>query len=148
MSLSVADRLDIQQLFGRYSRGLDLQQRDEFLATFWDDGLLISPLLGGDFARAEGLMAFYDAVNDDSPDTEHYRGGQHWTATPVFGATTPASAEVWTHFAFITHGNTGHPRIAMYGDYHDIVTKRAEEWRFSRRQIDITAPRPDVAPSS
>lgn len=136
-SIPVEDRMQILDLFARYCRGLDGQRREEFLGTFWEDGVLGSPLVGGDFTGHAGLDDFYDRIHGRS-EFEGYRAGQHRTANVLFDEVTANRAVIWCQFQFLTRVG-GIPQLSAYGEYHDVVTKRDGEWRFARRDICLAA---------
>ncbi|MCE0767606.1 nuclear transport factor 2 family protein [Pseudonocardia kujensis] len=136
-SLSVEDRLLIHDLIAHYSRGLDTQRRDEFLGVFWSDSVLDSSLAGGEFVGHDGIAEWYDHVHSE-PDFEPFLWGQHRPANVIIEASGADAAHVWCQFELLTRLD-GVPRIAAYGEYDDTVTKRAGEWRFSRRIIRIAA---------
>lgn len=131
------DRQQILDLFARYCRGLDTQRREEFLGTFWEDGILGSSLVGGEFVGHDGISEWFDRVHSE-PEFEPYLGGQHRPANVLFDDVTPEGATAWCQFALLTHVE-GVPRVSAYGEYHDTVTKRDGEWRISRRVIHLTA---------
>ena len=137
MSLSIEDRLQIQNLLAHYCRGLDTQNRDEFLSTFWPDGVLISSLAGGEFAGAGQIGRWFDRVHSE-PEFEPLLGGQHRPANTLFDKATADETLIWSQFELLTM-HQGEPRISAYGEYHDIVTKRDDQWRLSRREIVISA---------
>jgi len=137
MTISIEDRLHIQDLLAHYCRGLDTQNRDEFLGTFWPDGVLISSLAGGEFAGAGQIGQWFDRVHSE-PEFEPLLGGQHRPANTLFDKATADETLIWSQFELLTK-NDGKPRISAYGEYHDIVTKRDDQWRLSRREIVISA---------
>lgn len=137
MSMSIDNRLRIQDLLAHYCRGLDTQNRDEFLGSFWPDGVLISTLAGGEFAGLAQIGQWFDRVHSE-PEFEPLLGGQHRPANVLFDKQTADEAVVWSQFALLTV-HRGAPRISAYGEYHDIVTKRDAQWRLSRREIHIRA---------
>lgn len=144
MSIPVEDRVQILDLFARYCRGLDIQRREEFLDTFWDDGILNSSLLGGEFVGRGGIADWYDRVHSQD-EFQALLGGQHRTANVIFDKVTPDKAVVWCQFQLLTKLD-GVPQVAAYGEYHDVVQKRDGEWRFGRRDIVIGAD--PVAPTT
>jgi hypothetical protein len=136
-SIPVDDRGQILDLFARYCRGLDTQRREEFLSTFWEDGILDSSLLGGEFVGHARIADWYDQVHSQE-EFQPLLGGQHRPANVIFDGIAPAEAVVWCQFELLTKVD-GVPQVSAYGEYHDVVTKRGGEWRFSRREIVIGA---------
>ncbi|MTD54332.1 nuclear transport factor 2 family protein [Amycolatopsis pithecellobii] len=137
MTIPIEDRVAIQDLLARYCRGLDTQRRDEFLGTFWDDGVLHSSLAGGEFAGHERIAQWYDRVHSE-PEFVPFHWGQHRPANVLFDKAGADEAVVWSQFELLTRSDRV-PQISSYGEYRDVVTKRAGEWRFSRRVIHLMA---------
>jgi len=135
--VAIDDRLSILDLLARYCRGLDTQRRDEFLGTFWDDGVLYSSLAGGDFSGHSRIAEWYDRVHGE-PDFAAFLWGQHRPANVIIDSTGADEAEVWCQFELLTREG-GVPRVSAFGEYRDVVTKRDGEWRFSRRTIRLAA---------
>lgn len=137
MPISIQDRLQIQDLLAHYCRGLDSQNRTEFLGSFWDDGVLVSSLAGGEFAGLAEIGQWFDRVHSE-PEFEPLLGGQHRPANTLLDEVTADEIAVWSQFALLTR-HEGAPRVSAYGEYHDVVTRRDSQWRLSRREIDIRA---------
>lgn len=136
-AIPVDDRMQILDLFAHYCRALDTQRRDDFLATFWDDGLLESSLLGGEFAGRERIGQWWEMVHSQE-EIKPLLGGQHRPANVIFDQATPDQVIAWCQFELITAPG-GVPQLTAFGEYHDVVTKRDGQWRFSRREIVITS---------
>jgi hypothetical protein len=135
--LAVEDHVRIHDLIARYSRGLDTQRRSDFLATFWEDGVLDSSLAGGEFVGHSGIAEWYDRVHSE-PEFAPFLRGQHRPANVIIEPVAPGEAAVWCQFVLLTQPD-GVPGIAALGEYHDVVTRRGGEWRFGRRTIRIAA---------
>lgn len=134
-SISVEDRLEIHELLARYCRGLDTQRRQEFLDTFWDDGILDSSLAGGEFVGHAGIGAWFDRVHSEA-DFAAFLGGQHRPGNTILEVLTSDQVTAWSQFALLTQGDQA-PGIAALGEYDDVVTRRGDMWRLSRRVIRI-----------
>lgn len=136
-TLSVEDRTLILELLARYCRGLDTQRRDEFLDTFWEDGVLHSSLAGGEFAGHDRIAQWYDRIHSE-PEFVPFHWGQHRPANLIVDEATGGRAVLWCQFELLTRAD-GVPRVSSYGEYHDVVTKRDGQWRFASRRIQLAA---------
>jgi hypothetical protein len=136
-SLSIEDRMQILDLLARYCRALDTQRRKEFLDTFWPDGVLHSSLAGGDFAGHTRIAEWYDRIHTE-PDFKPFHWGQHRPANVIFDDASLDRAVVWCQFELLTRSD-GIPQVSSYGEYHDVITRRDGQWRFSRRVIQLAA---------
>jgi 3-phenylpropionate/cinnamic acid dioxygenase small subunit len=69
----VEDRLKIHDLFVRYTSAVDDWNEAEVLACFTEDGVLVTPVLGGRFAGREGQRKFISAgrSRSDGAQTRH-----------------------------------------------------------------------------
>lgn len=67
----VVDKLEIQELFARYARGVDTHQWDVLRAVFTDDAVLDYSSAGGPIGSADEVCAWIQAGISQLPWTQH-----------------------------------------------------------------------------
>jgi hypothetical protein len=121
--LSVQDRLDIQELFARYSQALDMGNGDELAKNvFAPDGIFHDPslcLVGSAELRA-GL------ANHPS----RARTSQHWPTNII--VTESSGNQVKTRSYVIVFNAKG---TMTMGTYHDTLVKSGGRWLIQHRQV-------------
>jgi hypothetical protein len=139
MPLTVADRLEIQELNGRFVVATDRGDGDGRAATFLPDG---------EFHGSAGVFRGREAIA--APINESWRSGkpnrwgalpqacQHWVLNLVLdGDGDEASAT--SYIALVQSGSEG-GRILLMGRYTDSLKKVDGSWYFQRRTFEaVTA---------
>jgi hypothetical protein len=126
-SVSVADRMEIQELVARYCWAIDTRDGEALAATFTPDGVFDG---GRRFEGREQLIGFGrgDHVAPNRPET----AAQHWVTNMVF-AGHDGGATVRSYF--VRHSIVdGAPALTRVGYYIDELVKSAGQWLFKSRQ--------------
>jgi ketosteroid isomerase-like protein len=133
-SLTLRDRIAINDLLARYAWALDTGDVDGFIACFTPDAVVIEEVFE-DPDRWEGhanlrrLAEHYKSV-PDFPGRQH-----HVSQVLVEGTATRAKAR---SFTFVTECRGEPPYIVRFaGYYEDRVVKARGEWRFAERIIRL-----------
>lgn len=135
--ISAEDQAAITHMFSKYCRGIDDPDQTLLESTFWEDCVLGSPMLGGDFVGYTGLKDFLDVCYNDDRFSD-YRRGQHWIGTVTYDPIDEDTVKVASYFLYFNKQGEA-PRLLSYGTYADVVTRKNGEWRFSRRDITVVA---------
>jgi len=130
--LSAEDRLDIIDLFARYSWCYDCSDAEGYAATFTPDGVIEA--FGAEAARGRGAIAVFVkkliASNRGDNDWQHLNNHHHFRATPE-GATVYS---YWT----VIEGNEAEKRhgVHSFGYYVTDCVKQGGEWFIKKRSIN------------
>ena len=125
--LSVADRLDIQELVARYNWAIDTHDGEGVAATFVPDGAFE---MGARFIQGhDALVAFGSGVH--LPPRPATWGNQHWVTNMVL----EGDAERVTARSYLArHTVDGEEKgVATIGHYLDQLVKLDGHWRFQHR---------------
>lgn len=125
MKLSTEDRLEILDLYARYSWTFDERRAGEWAALFVEDGAFV--IVGGPRVDGRaGLEAFADKMSKRYPGIRHL----------VTGITVEAEGEGARGRAYVVavvpDGNGGF-RDLEQGSYEDRFVSGPEGWRFHTR---------------
>lgn len=127
MSLSVEDRLEIQELYARYNHAIDFGKADAWAACFTPDGVFTASA-AGTFTGTEALANFVRSFAERMK-------ARHWTNNLVIEG-TPGGAQGTCYLALLIPGGAEKPpTIATTAVYSDTLVKGAEGWRFSSRSV-------------
>jgi uncharacterized protein (TIGR02246 family) len=133
--VSPEDRFLIEDLFARYNRAIDSNdRREEFVSLYTPDGVWVSPMEGTITGR-EALSAWYDDYfsRSDLP----YHGGQHRVTNVIIESATEDRIESWCTWIFVA--SLEGPRVIVMGKYIDTIVKQDGRWMFEKRVIEINA---------
>lgn len=129
MGLSVEDRLDILDLYGRYAQTIDFGDAAGWAACFSSDGVFKTP--ANELVGTEALTAMVA----NQPATS--KGQRHFMSNIVLSG-DGATAQGTAYLQLTAPPKEGEPRaIAATGVYRDQLAKTADGWRFTRRDISI-----------
>lgn len=126
-SLTATDYIEIQQLYARYARALDLGDPEAWADTFTPDGVF------RDAAGREELIAYAENSYGRRQGT-----GRHWNSQLVV-TPTAEGADGSAYLLLLTVG-TQPPGIGLAGLYSDKLVKTSAGWRFKSRRVDIEGP--------
>lgn len=133
--LTAEDRLEIQELFARYSQAFDLPEgtAEAWAGTFTADGAM------GNNTGRQALLEYWKKRHDDPnrPTTRHWT--THLVVTPTSEGATG------TCYFMIVNSTMKPPAITSSGVYDDVLVKTPEGWRFKKRVTRSGAPQ---APST
>ncbi|MFN0096801.1 MAG: nuclear transport factor 2 family protein [Dehalococcoidia bacterium] len=125
MALSVADQLEIQQLYANYNHAIDFGRGAEWAATFTPDGVFNSGQ--GTFTGTEQLQGFVAGFAAQLK-------ARHWTNNLVVdGDGAKASGACYLLLWRLQAGAA--PSVLVSGVYHDELAKTADGWRFTSRRV-------------
>lgn len=133
MALTPHDRMEILDLYMRYSHAIDAMDADNWLECWSADGMF-SPPLGpnkGKIYRGHGELR---GIATQRP--ENYPRA-HWVGNPVF-------VENVDHVEGTCYGMTidvsgGQPLIAAHYIFRDQIVRDAGRWRFRSRRPSLDA---------
>src|SRR5437868_4786144 len=131
-SITSDDRLDIKELFARYSRSFDTGDIDAYVLNFTADGVLDLP--GG--RRFVGHAQIRDYVQRTT-GTPTFRGRQHRAYQLIFEGNLPRCSVL--SYALGAHcigpGVTPNAVCTLFhlGHYRDVCVKLAGKWLFAER---------------
>jgi hypothetical protein len=136
MGLSVEDKREIEELLIRYTYLLDLEStpREEFLALFTDDAILVSPIRGRFVGRA-GLETFAEYEANASWGTSRTEQLRHIVTNFLIdgnGGTASMKAYV---VLYITRLDTPHRQtdFSLAGHYECDVVRVDGTWKLKSR---------------
>lgn len=128
------DALDIaliHQLLAMYGHTIDQRRWDEFAELFTDDATIDYRGGRGDVERSgrEAVVAWFVELEDSHPPAHH-------VTNILVDVHAPPDGPVDVHSKFFApFTRDGHvPRRLYGGDYHDVVVRTADGWKFSHKQ--------------
>src|SRR5262245_5181478 len=121
-SLTLEDRIDIQQLYSQYYQTIDAGQADAWADTFTADGSFNTNIRGRD-----ALVAFIKRASANGPSRmRHWNSNLILTSTPEGAKGSVYVMQIDIRAKPIT--------VATYSRYDDVLTKTQQGWRFRSRQ--------------
>jgi hypothetical protein len=131
-SLTVADRLDIQDVIARYAWALDTANVDAFVSCFCAQGVLIWDAFDEPdrWEGADALRAFITFFRD-LPSSA---GRQHHVSNIVITGTR-VQARASSYVAVVLRQGDGPHAVNVMGYYEDDLVREAGAWRLRRRVI-------------
>ena len=132
MPLSLADRVEILELLGRYAHAIDSGDGEAYAGCFTDDGVIALRSSG---LHVEGRDALVVFARED-----HARSGaaRHLSNSPIIeGDGDRATMRVY--LLRLNHDRSQHERrgLGPVGVYHDTLRRSGGRWRFERREVFI-----------
>jgi 3-phenylpropionate/cinnamic acid dioxygenase small subunit len=130
----VLDGLDlilIHQLLGRYGHAIDLRQWDDFAELFVPEATIDYRGGTGTVERSglEAIVEWFREIESNHPPAHH-------VTNIVVDERADPTGSVDVHSKFIApYTRPGHEPKRLYGgDYHDVVVRTADGWRFLHKQ--------------
>ena len=125
--LTLADKLEIQELIARYNWAIDTHDGPGVAATFTQDGIFDGP--GRTFEGHEALVGFGAGTHLTAESMA--RGSQHWVTNLVL----EGNSEAVTARSMFTRQNVDGDRhyTGPIGHYHDELVKVEGRWLFKKR---------------
>ena len=125
MKLSTEDRLEILDLYARYSWAFDERQAAEWASLFVEDGSFV--IVGGPRVDGRaGLEAFADKMANRYPGIRHL-------VTAITVDADGDGARGRAYVVAVVPDGTGGFRNLEQGSYEDRFVSRPEGWRFRNR---------------
>lgn len=126
MSVGLADRLEIEELYARWAEAIDYGDPEAWAACFTEDGSLVNELDGIDLRGRAALYAFaadYAAGGATS--------GRHWACNIIMeNDGDEIRSRFYIALLMATPGDASIPRT---GRYHDRLVRTADGWRIRER---------------
>ncbi|MGE0599130.1 MAG: nuclear transport factor 2 family protein [Dehalococcoidia bacterium] len=125
-TLSIEDKIEIQELYARYNHTIDFGRATEWAQTFTPGGTIETAI--GNHTGTEALTAFAANLFKD------YGPFRHWTNSLV----VEGGGDRATGFCYLVAWNfvSGEPPVAgHHSHYEDDLEKTPEGWRFSIRRV-------------
>jgi hypothetical protein len=145
--LDGTDIILIHQLLGRYGHTIDHRRWDEFAELFVPEATIDYRGGSGHVERSgrDAIVAWFRELADSHPPAHH-------VSNIVVDELADPSRPVDVHSKFLAPYTRAEsvPKRLYGGDYHDVVVKTADGWRFAHKQciprwqlavlVDETAP--------
>ena len=119
------DKDAIRELLHRYCFCMDEGRFDELAALFSDDGEWIAP-----YRTAKGLADIAAWLKQSVPPSPRR---VHYVMNSIIDC-DGARATARSNYLVMVEGTNG-PLPSVCGLYDDVLVKRADGWRFQRRQL-------------
>jgi uncharacterized protein (TIGR02246 family) len=132
MALSLADKVEIQELIARYNRAIDTGEPEEWAATFTADGEFHG--IVGDFNGTRELTQFARDYWSKS-EYEEFRKAQHWVTNVVVDG-DGHEARLFAHLMMVKPEGDG-AAIILLGWYDDELRRVDGRWRFAARNVHV-----------
>ena len=131
-TLTAADRLEILELYTRYSQMFDLPEgsAEGWASTFTDNGVFLT--MTGHKALAE-----FWTKNHAEPNRPQRR---HFTTLPLL--TPTAEGATGTCYLMMVNASQTPPAMLSAGVYDDTLVKTAQGWRFQKRSMRPASAQP------
>jgi hypothetical protein len=129
---SVADTVEIMQLYARYEQWCDAGPFEGLVALFTDDGTVVNA--AGTFTGHGALLAHYRDWRSD-PRFAAMAAGRHLFTTPMITVDGDEATGA-THSLFALPTAEGPPNIAHFTRYEDRLVRGPDgRWRFASRTV-------------
>lgn len=126
-SLTALDYVQIQQLYGRYSIGIDSGNGDLFASAFTADAVFEIP--SGPIQGREKLLEYAARPRANKGPTNVVHVPSNVTIEP-----SPEGATATAYVLLVNIGQGGKPStLTSGGIYHDVFVKGPEGWRIKKR---------------
>jgi hypothetical protein len=134
---SVEDRLEIEELYARYSWALDTGDTDGYVALFTEDAEVIEEARGGGIARTQGHEGIREFVLKFQTDPG-FPGRQHRATQLVIDPDPDGRTDHWQVRMYIltTQNRPPEPPTLYWcGHVRDVVAKVDGEWKIRSKEI-------------
>ena len=137
MTLSVQDKLAIQELLSRSAYGFDEQQLDMLEACFTEDAVFSIRIAGGDlmgpFVGREAIMDLYRNSIESQTDVRRH------VVSNIFFESEDGDPVVISNLTLMAT-EKGEIKLLTAGIYRDTIRITAEGWRLLNRHLDLDRP--------
>lgn len=132
--LTIDDRLEIIDLYGRYNHRFDSGDADGWAALFTPDGTFTRRAGGGGSApyEASGTAGLAASLRKRSEELYKKRGIRHVVSNIVIDP-TESGARGTAYVLAMRVGDQQPPLVIATGRYADELTKDTQGWRFRSR---------------
>lgn len=132
MTITVADKIEMQELAARYNRAVDSRDAIGWADTFTDDGVFVSMRVGTYKGRKELLAFAQEFWTGDA--TAAWRGGQHWATNFIIEGHGDSATMFSYHIMFMPQHADKVDGVIMAANV-DELRKVAGSWKIARREV-------------
>jgi 3-phenylpropionate/cinnamic acid dioxygenase small subunit len=125
------DRIQIHDLFVRYTFAVDSWDEPAILACFTEDGVLETPVLGGRFAGREGQREFVRVGRSRA------EGSQMRHLFSNLGVQLAGDRATAQSYFVVYASRNGKTELSVVGRYNCRVRKLGADWLFEYRGVSI-----------
>lgn len=139
ITVSLEDRLQIQELFAHYAHSWDSKDVARYVDLFTEDAVfqtLLAGNLAAEFTSHEQLTAYGESL------TSSYRTAgiqtRHYITNSILTAQTDGSIKAETYFQVLQQqAGERAPVAAHTGIYTDIFVHTLQGWKFTRHEVRL-----------
>lgn len=128
-TITVTDKIIIQELLAKYNIALDNNDIDEWINTWSDDGVWSTP-----FGEAKGKTELKNMINQV---TNEFASGKRHVSTNILIENAPNNTASAQSYLMVTEAKRT-PEVVASGTYIDALKKDADgKWKFVHRRLEI-----------
>ncbi len=128
-TITVADKIIIQELIAKHNIALDNKNIDEWTDTWTDDGVWSTP-----FGEAKGKTELKNMINQV---TNEFASGKRHLSTNIIIEDAPNNMASAQSYLIVTEAKKT-PEVVASGTYIDTLKKDANgKWKFLQRRLEI-----------
>jgi len=128
-TITVADKIIIQELIAKHNITLDNKNIDEWTDTWTDDGVWSTH-----FGEAKGKTELKNMINQV---TNEFASGKRHLSTNIIIEDTPNNTASAQSYLLVTEAKKT-PEVVASGTYIDTLKKDANgKWKFVQRRLEI-----------
>jgi len=128
-TITVADKVIIQELIAKHNIALDNKNIDEWTDTWTDDGVWSTP-----FGEAKGKTELKNMINQA---TNEFASGKRHLSTNIIIEDAPNNTAIAQSYLIVTEAKKT-PEVVASGTYTDTLKKDANgKWKFLQRRLEI-----------
>jgi len=128
-TITVADKIIIQELIAKHNIALDNKNIDEWTDTWTDDGVWSTP-----FGEAKGKTELKNMINQV---TNEFASGKRHLSTNIIIEDAPNNMASAQSYLIVTEAKKT-PEVVASGTYIDTLKKDAnDKWKFVQRRLEI-----------
>lgn len=143
-SLTVEDRLALQDLAVSYARGVDRHDRALFLRAFHPDATLIVPA-GPRMGGQDRILAGYDQIGEITEAIKRYDRTFHFLGQSAYeppdDGLDPQGTARGEVYCIAYHWTEGKPTWIMHIRYQDVYRRGESGWLIAARRLVVDATR-------
>jgi ketosteroid isomerase-like protein len=128
-TITVADKIIIQELIAKHNIALDNKNIDEWTNAWTDDGVWSTP-----FGEAKGKTELKNMINQV---INEFASGKRHLSTNIIIEDAPNNTASANSYLIVTEAKKT-PEVVASGTYIDTLKKDANgKWKFLQRRLDI-----------
>lgn len=132
-TLSLADRLDLQDIYARAAYYMDFGEPDKYVALYTSDGTFARFAAGKEVFRRSGsaeLRAFAVGVIERNAGL-----AQHWMSNVFVDATADGAVGTGHTMLVGTIKDNWTCNVLLIGQYRDVFVRTPDGWRIRERTV-------------